>query len=183
MTSEAEWHNLLDACNGSLADAWLVVREIARSAVVVNWRLPVPPPDRPYERLAIYGDELGDVSLMHWRPGVETAPFDIVSGRTFMCLVRGELYQRRWRWNNGRLTQIGERRVKSPDMLLAEPGQVFSFIAPESAVSLSIQAPGVSGKRLYDPSSSETLLVSSDVGPWLPEDPEVIQARQSWASA
>lgn len=182
MTSEAEWHELLDQCSESLADAWLVVREIASNAVVVNWRLPVPPPDRPYDRLPVYADDLGEVSLMHWRPDVATAPSDIQRGRYFLCVVRGELHQWRWRWYRGELKVVGVRRVKAPDMVLAEPGQVFSYLAHESTVTLCIEAPAIEARRIYDPDAEETLQVAPEDGMWLPEDPALIQARQPWAA-
>ncbi len=139
MLSEAEWQELLTGCGRELPQAFLAMRQIAEAALEAEWQVPAAPADRPFARMPIYDARVGQVALLHWRPGAVTATHDHRTARVFNLILHGGLAQRAWRKVDGHLVVVGERRGRAPDMLLSSPGQTYSMVAPEGAVSLQVR--------------------------------------------
>lgn len=183
MENKEEWVQVLDAARGELPQAYLAVGRLVRANVGATWQLPPVPQGRPFLRHRIYGDEEGEVSIVHFGGPVVTMPHTWPGGRVFYCLVEGDLNQRTWRWSQGSLVGVAERRVTAPDLLLSRPGTIYSFASPEGAVCLAVHCAPRPALEMYDPGGrvTEVLGPGADVV-WPVDRAQVIQTRP-WTEA
>ncbi|MEZ4268930.1 MAG: hypothetical protein R3F39_21445 [Myxococcota bacterium] len=171
MTND-DWRELLRACAGGLPEALPAAGELAHTAAIGESNLPRVQAGRPCAQTPIFAGPEGTVMLTRYAAARETAPMEIPAGRALHCVISGEMHEKSWRVDDGALVQIGVRRVKGPDVLLARAPWIQSHVSPTGALVLSLLTCEVEGTRVFDPSTGESAVVPVGHGPWMPAGAE-----------
>jgi hypothetical protein len=141
-----------------------------------------PPPGvgEPYGRLPIFRDAVGEVLLVRWREETFCAPHDHGDAGGFVCLLRGRLVERHWRWRAGELCAVAERAHAASEVIAVGPGAIHDMKASDAAVGIHFYFPAIQGMQVFDRVRRETLVVSEDCGAWIPQDDSLVISRAGW---
>jgi len=185
--AEYSWPDLLAACRGGSIEAHLRGSPLPLASLLAA--APPPGEGEPYGRLPIFRDAVGEVLLVGWREETFCAPHDHGEAGGFVCLLRGRLVERHWRWRDGELAAVGEvgelkstaeREHFAPALIPVGPRAVHDMKASGAAVGVHFYFPPIAGMKVFDRGRRETLVVSEDCGAWIPRDDSLVLSRLLW---
>ncbi len=180
MANEEQWVKLLEAVRGPLPEAYIAMGELVRTNKNVRWNPVEVPKGRPYVRIPVFSNELGEISVVYFGGPVVTMPHRWPSARVFYALLDGDLNQRSWARMGSAASATGERRVTAPDLLFAPTDETFSFSSPEGAVCIVVHSSPRETLEIDDPAGGRTLTVNSGAEVVWPVDPSAIMIEDSW---
>lgn len=176
---EHPWSDLLSACRaGAIAD------HLRAAPLPVAALLAATPPPRdgePYGRLPIFRDAVGEVLLVGWSEETFCAPHDHGQAGGLVCLLRGRLVERHWRWRAGQLDAVSERAHTAPAQIPVGPGAIHDMKASGAAVGVHFYFPPIAAMKVFDRDRREALVVTEDCGAWIPRDSSLVVSRAPWA--
>jgi hypothetical protein len=180
MANEDQWIKLLEAVRGPLPEAYIAMGELVKTNKDVRWNAVDVPEGQPFARIPIYGDELGEVSVVYFRGPSVTMPHRWPGARVFHALLDGDLNQRSWAAVEGVTQATGERRVTAPDLLFSPRGDTYSFASPEGAICIVVHSSPRCGLQIDDLVGRRTVTIADGGEPnWPPADDDLV-ASVGW---
>lgn len=143
--------------------------------------VPAPRADEPYGRKTLYSGPEGEVVLLGWRAGGDSAPHDHGGAGGFALLLAGSFRETFWRFDGATLTASPERRIAAPRIIPVSAHAIHSMGALDDGVSLHLYTAATEPMRVYDPERRRTLTVADECGAWVPRNDGLIVSAEGWA--
>ena len=182
MANEEQWIKLLEAVRGPLPEAYIAMGELVSTNKNVRWNPIEIPKGKPYVRVPVFSNELGDISVIYFGGPVVTMPHRWPGARVFYALLDGDLNQRSWCRVQGEAKAVGERRVTAPDLLFVPRDQTFSFSSPDGAVCIVVHSEPRSELEIDDPKQGRTVTLQPGGEVTWPVDPESVVSDEPWTA-
>lgn len=139
-----------------------------------------PAPGQPYGRRVLQSSSRGEVLLVSFADGVFCAPHDHGAAKGFVCLLEGEIEERRFVLQGDALRPTRAQTMRAP-ALLSVPAQVIHQMkGRDHALALHFYVPAIHHMRIYDQAARRTVTVRDDCGAWLPADRSSVLSETTW---
>jgi len=140
-----------------------------------------PDPQHPYGRRPLFSNDLLEVMVATWTPGVSCAPHDHGGSFGVVRVLRGRSCHRVWKVEDGELSIHKQEHVGVGGVMVCGSDMVHSMGDDgddESLITLHLYTRSIFHMVVYDQMNTSTLVVDGQVGAWIPDEPSMIWARR-----
>lgn len=109
-------------------------------------------------------------------------PHDHDEAQGFMVMIEGTFTERTYTFEQGVLEHKQTHTAQSPHVVHFGPSRIHDMTSPDGGLSLHVYRPCIARMRVFDPSTTRTLVVNDRCGAWVPRDPSMILSQTSWST-